>query len=185
TPTVLTNTDLSSSISFDGFDASKGTLTNVSIKLDAYVEGKVVVWNLTPVAKTGTVALDVLLGFGTGAVAQTFYTGTLYNEAYSLNALGKKTLLNNGTISASTDFSTGLGYFTASTVTGTAGVKAISSTTGGEGVVTTFTTKVLPAGTVTYTFNAAPVPEPETYGMLLVGLGLMGLVARRRAAGQA
>lgn len=30
-----------------------------------------------------------------------------------------------------------------------------------------------------YTF-AAPVPEPETYAMLLAGLGLMGFVARRR-----
>lgn len=27
-----------------------------------------------------------------------------------------------------------------------------------------------------------PVPEPETYGMLLVGLGLVGFAARRRAA---
>lgn len=28
--------------------------------------------------------------------------------------------------------------------------------------------------------SAVPVPEPETYGMLLAGLGLMGFVARRR-----
>ena len=27
---------------------------------------------------------------------------------------------------------------------------------------------------------AAPVPEPETYAMLLAGLGLLGMVARRR-----
>jgi hypothetical protein len=26
----------------------------------------------------------------------------------------------------------------------------------------------------------APVPEPETYGMLLGGLGLLGFLARRR-----
>ncbi|PIL46032.1 hypothetical protein CR105_07735 [Massilia eurypsychrophila] len=26
-----------------------------------------------------------------------------------------------------------------------------------------------------------PVPEPETYGMLLLGLGLVGFMARRRA----
>lgn len=31
-----------------------------------------------------------------------------------------------------------------------------------------------------YTAITAPVPEPETYAMLLAGLGLMGAVARRR-----
>lgn len=28
--------------------------------------------------------------------------------------------------------------------------------------------------------STAPVPEPETYGMLLLGLGIMGAVARRK-----
>jgi hypothetical protein len=32
---------------------------------------------------------------------------------------------------------------------------------------------------------AAPVPEPETYGMMLGGLGLLGFLARRRKAKQA
>lgn len=31
-----------------------------------------------------------------------------------------------------------------------------------------------------YTIHIAAVPEPETYAMLLVGLGLMGSIARRR-----
>lgn len=30
------------------------------------------------------------------------------------------------------------------------------------------------------TVNLAPVPEPETYAMMLAGLGLIGLIARRR-----
>lgn len=30
------------------------------------------------------------------------------------------------------------------------------------------------------TFHVSPVPEPETYAMLLVGLGLLGFTARRR-----
>ena len=31
-----------------------------------------------------------------------------------------------------------------------------------------------------YVFSTTPVPEPETYAMLLAGLGLMGFIARRR-----
>lgn len=36
-------------------------------------------------------------------------------------------------------------------------------------------------GSVTFDFGgAAPIPEPETYAMLLAGLGLLGFAARRR-----
>ena len=31
------------------------------------------------------------------------------------------------------------------------------------------------------TLNVSPVPEPETYGMMLAGLALVGVVARRKA----
>ncbi len=31
-------------------------------------------------------------------------------------------------------------------------------------------------------FTAAPVPEPETYALMLIGIGLVGFAARRRAA---
>jgi hypothetical protein len=34
----------------------------------------------------------------------------------------------------------------------------------------------------TWTMGVAAVPEPETYAMLLAGLGLVGAVARRRSA---
>jgi hypothetical protein len=46
-----------------------------------------------------------------------------------------------------------------------------------------------PLDTSTFSFAGdwiyAPVPEPETYAMLLAGLALMGFVARRRQRGQA
>jgi len=36
-------------------------------------------------------------------------------------------------------------------------------------------------GSYTGTLNVSPVPEPETYGMMLGGLALLGVVARRKA----
>lgn len=34
------------------------------------------------------------------------------------------------------------------------------------------------------TLNVSPVPEPETYGMMLGGLAVLGLIARRRKQGK-
>jgi hypothetical protein len=35
-------------------------------------------------------------------------------------------------------------------------------------------------GSYSGTLNVSPVPEPETYAMLLAGLGLVGFMVRRR-----
>jgi len=32
-----------------------------------------------------------------------------------------------------------------------------------------------------HNYTVTPVPEPETYAMLLAGLGVMGAIARRRS----
>lgn len=40
----------------------------------------------------------------------------------------------------------------------------------------------LAGGVYSVSISAAPVPEPETYAMLLAGLGLMGAITRRRKA---
>jgi hypothetical protein len=43
----------------------------------------------------------------------------------------------------------------------------------------------LAGGNYTGTYSVSAVPEPATYGMLLGGLGLLGFMARRRAAKKA
>lgn len=45
---------------------------------------------------------------------------------------------------------------------------------------TTFTVEGLPKGLSNYRAFISAVPEPETYAMLLAGLGLLGFLARRR-----
>lgn len=45
---------------------------------------------------------------------------------------------------------------------------------------TTFTIAGLPKGLSNYRAFISPVPEPETYAMLLAGLGLLGFLARCR-----
>lgn len=37
-----------------------------------------------------------------------------------------------------------------------------------------------PSGAYTFTAVAAPIPEPETYALMLAGLGIVGFVAARR-----
>ncbi|MQA19116.1 PEP-CTERM sorting domain-containing protein [Rugamonas sp. FT103W] len=56
-----------------------------------------------------------------------------------------------------------------------------TSTTSGDGIDSQFATTADGYGTVTYAYTPA-VPEPETYGMLLLGMGVMGVLAKRRQA---
>ena len=51
---------------------------------------------------------------------------------------------------------------------------------GGYETYSTFNGAITTPGT--WTMGVAPIPEPETYAMLLAGLGLIGAVARRRRA---
>ena len=55
----------------------------------------------------------------------------------------------------------------------------VAGLNGGNSYVNIHTT-LFPAGEIQGFLHAAPVPEPETYAMLLAGLAIIGAVARRR-----
>jgi hypothetical protein len=50
-------------------------------------------------------------------------------------------------------------------------------------VLTVMGNVISPSASYSGDINVAAVPEPETYGMLLAGLGIVGFLARRRNAG--
>lgn len=181
-PFSSTATDFSSNVYFDGFNSSLGTLTGVSVEITALVNGTVEVTNYTASTQSGRVWLDVSLGFGGVGVAQPFYTQKLYDQTYSLGVNQGVTLGGSGSITGSTNLSSGFGSFTASQVNGTVAIAAKGNSVAGEDVDVWFQTSAIASGKVIYTYTAAPVPEPETYGMLLAGLGLLGVVARRKRA---
>ena len=82
----------------------------------------------------------------------------------------------------------GTGWFAGSTSYAVGGFSSLSVTSGqlvltataGAGSFAAITGQ--PQNKLTFEFTANPVPEPETYALLLAGLGVVGLLARRRQA---
>jgi len=88
-------------------------------------------------------------------------SSTLYTDAAT------KSLFSSGPVHLALTGSTGIHD----------GLKGTSGNTAG-GILPNFDSYAV----VTYNYVATPVPEPETYAMLLAGLGLVGAIARKRKA---
>ncbi|MYM27325.1 PEP-CTERM sorting domain-containing protein [Duganella sp. CY15W] len=56
------------------------------------------------------------------------------------------------------------------------------SWTGASGIRIEWEDNAYNVGIDNITYSMAPVPEPETYAMLIAGLAALGVVARRRKA---
>ncbi|ELX09859.1 hypothetical protein containing PEP-CTERM anchor [Janthinobacterium sp. HH01] len=189
-PTIISNVatnveDNDGDLHFAKFNQSLGTLTSVKFELFSLLSGSIDVTNnaVTGVATDFTVTaggqIDGDLLGGTvsaiGSVSKTFNLGPGQSGHVTLSPWtesGSVVLL-----SSNADLSAFIGgdEFHA-LLTGWS-----TQVTSGSGNAT-YKPRINLDGYahVTYTYETAPVPEPETYAMLLAGLGLMGVVARRR-----
>lgn len=179
-----TPTDLASVLDFTKFNGSLGTLTSVSFDLYANVEGTVKLTNyyddeaIVPVS----LSVDVSLSRPDHSML-TLYSASLLNQ--DVTVAGNDTATMSGSYSTPHNAvfygNSDLALFTGTgNISTQFAVKAYTQADG-EGVFADFQTKAGGYGVVTYTYTTAPVPEPETYGMLLAGLALMGVVAKRKS----
>jgi hypothetical protein len=179
-----TQTDLAAVLNFAQFDASLGTLTSVKFDLYANVAGKVDLTNYNDDAVTVPVSLsvDVWLARPDNS-ALVLFSAPLLNQDATIAGNDSLNLHNSYSMSNSASFNGGsdLSLFTGNGNVATLFAAKAFTQANGDGVEADFLTTVGGYGKVTYTFTAAPVPEPETYGMLLAGLALVGVAAKRKA----
>jgi hypothetical protein len=147
-------------------------------------------------------SLESFAGLTNGALGSDAFEGSALKQTFNVNAgdtlsFGWKFLTNEGT---QPDYAFVVINGVASTLVTTAAATIPSSPLTWETVSGVFSHSFASASTVTLAvgvvdigdYNAtselrindvalAPIPEPETYALLLAGLGLLGAVSRRRA----
>ncbi|MYM66332.1 choice-of-anchor E domain-containing protein [Pseudoduganella sp. FT55W] len=181
-------------LTFAQFDGSLGTLQSVTVEYFTDLGSTLKVENLSKKSGSSIVAnTSGVVTFTIGSLSQGVnYSGT-YSRLLPVYDLGNDYAGTSGfvdTITAS-PFSQSQSYTGASTLAAFTGTATSTMSAGVSGTATSLVTGtsgntrslVLPKldayAKVTYNYVSA-VPEPETYAMLLAGLGLVGVVARRR-----
>ena len=112
-------------------------------------------------------------------VASPLSSETLVSE--SRTVFGSRTVTLNDTLESGFDFTFGKTYGLTATLTLEArdgGVADFADTAKLNFAVASGVGLVSASG---YGYNVAAVPEPQTYAMLLAGLGMIGAIARRRS----
>ena len=191
-------TNWSDTFSIAKFDTSLGTLTSIKFDLNGTTSGIGKAESLDSSASIVKVDLTSQLALNRTDGSILVIINPLFEQNFSFSAFdggidfagtsgGSTGTVTSGltTKSFSSSSAADLALFSALgggaidvglTATGS------SSAVGAGNLIASISTLASASASVEYTYTAAmpAVPEPETYGMLLGGLGLIGFMARRR-----
>lgn len=195
-----TVTNWTDALSVNKFDSSLGTLNSITFQLGGSVAGTGRAESLDAAASTITLSLSSLLTLTRPDGSTIVVTNPVFSNSYGVTAFdgvidfSGKSGVATGAVSSShteskvTTSASDFALFSQAgggTINLSLQASGLSSASGAGNLISQFSTSAAGDLKVSYDYTAAaPVPEPETYAMLIGGLGLLGLV-RRRAAKQA
>ncbi len=178
------------------FDSNLGTLTSIKFNLGGLMQGTGKAESLDGAASNVTLNLAALLTLSRPDATALVVSNPLFTQNFAFSAFDGG-IDFGGTSGASTGVrsSTGSNAFTSHSATDFAlfssvggglinlGLNAVGSSnaSGAGNLISQFNTAAGADVSVTYEYISA-VPEPETYVMLLTGLALAGVMARRKSA---
>ncbi|MGL4603022.1 MAG: choice-of-anchor E domain-containing protein [Iodobacter sp.] len=188
----LQNTNWTDSLNIQKFNTALGALQSVSLDLYSNVTGTARFESLDSSATTVALDLGGIIRLATAAADATLitvnplvankYNVTAFDGSIDLGGTSGKTI--NGlqaadSASVTLNSASWLSFFTGSdTVALNLTAAGKSSASGSGNLISQFSTNADAGYKVTYNYIATPVPEPETYA--LMGLGVIALLARRR-----
>ena len=176
------------------FNVALGTLTSVKVELSSNYGSLMKVENTSKSSAANIVfkstgALTLVSGGKTLAVLAPVLTTTLHEAIYDKSTDFGGTSGTSLTM-APVSFSNSAIYTDAATLALFSGTGNLSTTlfgsstasfTSDAGNVASFASASFDGmAKVTYTYALAPVPEADTYAMMVAGLALLGVVARKR-----
>ncbi|WP_202416904.1 choice-of-anchor E domain-containing protein [Duganella qianjiadongensis] len=181
-----TATNLLETLNLQKFDGQLGTLTGINITYSADVTGQLLLSNSKALDKTVNTALSSTMQLSLpsevlGSASHSLLSGPVTATAKTTDVLaGKHTEVLTVNINlASSDFAKFVG---AGTLASQLAITATSAANSPTGITADYSTMAKSlGGTITYTYTPAPVPEPETYGMMLLGLGVLAFAGKRKA----
>ena len=186
TPVANSPTDLTEVLSFQQFDSSLGTLQSISITVASKIDAQISITDLilsshAPQYVSAKVGVELFLqrptdGSNILQLSEEVLSGGITLHGNDSGVLHKVWNVTGSQSLGAADFGlfTGGGYVYAPFQ-----VNALSSWSGDDADVE-FTTYATGSASITYNYIAA-VPEPETYGMMLLGMGVVAFAARRKS----